>query len=95
MRGIFASHGLLSTEEAERKFRELEVEVEASIEKQETNEYTVEAFISTNYDIISAIYAGLLRNSLHAKTFDISSYIELFSEPSKLMEFVHSFGFHG
>jgi hypothetical protein len=95
MRGIFASHGLLSAEEAERKFRELEVEVEASIEKQETKEYTVEAFISTNYDIISAIYAGLLRNSLHAKTFDISSYIELFSEPSKLMEFVHSFGFHG
>ena len=37
----------------------------------------------------------MLRNSLHAKTFDISSYIELLSEPSKLMEFVLSFGFHG
>lgn len=33
MRGIFASHDLLSAEEAERKFRELEVEVEACIEK--------------------------------------------------------------
>jgi hypothetical protein len=95
MRGIFANHGLLSPEEADKKFRELEAEVEADSENQETKEYTVEDFISTNYDLISAIYAGLLRNSLHAKTFDVRNYIELFGEPSKLMEFVSSFCFRG
>jgi hypothetical protein len=95
IRGIFASHGLLSAEEAERKFRELETEVDASAEKQQTDKYAAEDFISTNYDMICAIYAGLLRNSLHAQMFDVGIYIELFNEPSKLIEFVNTFKFCG
>ena len=90
----YDNHDILTREEGAKRVKQYGLEfaeVLRGMPNQPRKSYSVEEFTRRFYDLISAMYAGLLRNRLYAETFDLRPYKDLIVNPARLMEFVNSF----
>jgi hypothetical protein len=60
-------------------------------ENRKYRDFTASEFITACYDLIAALYAGLLRNEFYSETFDLRAYNDILTDPAQLMKFVRSF----
>ena len=90
----YENYNLYSMEEAQKLQKENASEFKKILkEKPNSRDLTREEFVERNYETISSLYTVLLRNYIYAEIFDLRSYKELTTDPSKLIKFVNQYDY--
>lgn len=90
----YENYGILIPEKGEKLIEEHQEEFNNLMNKRPQKQFqTRQEFVKKNYDVISGLYLGLLRNELYGQTFDIQEYSKILEDPSELIKFINQFPF--
>lgn len=88
----YENYGLFSEKDGQKQIEKHQEEFNEVTKKEiKPKKYTPKEFIEKNYDTISSLYVGLIRNEIYSEVFDLREFVPLLDKPSKIMEFINQY----